>query len=33
MLQAVIYEKGPLAILDRSYKGDYGTIFVSRARR
>ncbi len=27
----MVYEKQPLAILDRSSKGDYGTIFVSSA--
>ncbi len=28
----LLYEEKPLAILDRSYKGDLGTIFVSGAR-
>ncbi len=28
---SIIYEKKPLAILDRGSKGDYGTIFVSAA--
>lgn len=27
-----IYDEQPLAVLDRSYKGDYGTVFVSGAR-
>ncbi|MBK7406699.1 MAG: M28 family peptidase [Saprospirales bacterium] len=27
-----IYEEQPLAVLDRSYKGDYGTVFVGGAR-
>lgn len=29
---AFLAEENPLAVLDRSYKGDYGTIFVSGAR-
>ena len=27
----IVYQKQPLAILDRGYKGDYGTIFVQSA--
>jgi hypothetical protein len=27
-----IYSEQPIAVLDRSYKGDYGTVFVSGAR-
>jgi hypothetical protein len=27
-----IYDEQPIAVLDRSYKGDYGTVFVSGAR-
>lgn len=30
-LRQFLTEEGPLAILDRSYKGDLGTVFVSRA--
>lgn len=32
LLWEFIYEEQPLAVLDRSYKGDLGTVFVSRAR-
>jgi hypothetical protein len=28
----MLEEEGPIAVLDRSYKGDYGTVFVSGAR-
>lgn len=31
-LWEVLEEEGPLAVLDRSYKGDLGTVFVSGAR-
>jgi len=31
-LWALLYDEQPLAILDRSYKGDLGTIFVTGAR-
>jgi len=31
-LRAFLYEEQPLALLDRSYKGDLGTVFVSGAR-
>ena len=30
-VREAVFEKRPLAILDRSYKGDYGTVFVSSA--
>ncbi len=30
-LRAFLYEEQPLAVIDRSYKGDYGTVFVSGA--
>ena len=30
-MMKLIFDKQPLAILDRSYKGDYGTIFVTGA--
>ena len=29
---ALLYDEKPLAIVDRSFKGDYGTVFVSGAR-
>ena len=32
LLWKFLEEEKPLAILDRSYKGDLGTVFVSRAR-
>ncbi len=31
-LRAMIYEEQPVATIDRSYKGDLGTVFVSGAR-
>jgi carboxypeptidase Q len=31
-LWAFLYDEKPLAILDRQYKGDFGTVFVSQAR-
>ena len=31
-VNAFLYEEQPLAIIDRSYKGDLGTVFVSGAR-
>lgn len=31
VLRNFIYEEQPLAVIDRSYKGDYGTVFVSGA--
>ncbi len=31
-LRAMLYEEQPLALMDRSYKGDLGTVFVSGAR-
>ncbi len=31
-LRELLYEEQPLAYIDRSYKGDYGTVFVSGAR-
>lgn len=31
ILRKFLYDEKPLAILDRSYKGDLGTVFVSRA--
>lgn len=31
-LRAMLYEEKPLAYMDRSYKGDLGTVFVSGAR-
>lgn len=30
-LRAFLYEEQPLAVVDRSYKGDYGTVFVAGA--
>jgi carboxypeptidase Q len=31
-LWELIYEEQPIAVLDRNYKGDYGTVFVGGAR-
>lgn len=31
-LRNMLHDEQPLAVLDRSYKGDLGTVFVSRAR-